>query len=322
MSQFDLFGEASPPPPVAPPPFPADLQALGRRLPAQLHLGTSSWSFPGWRGLVYDHEYPASRLSRDGLAAYGQHPLLRSVGVDSSFYQPVDAERFTHWAAQVPAGFRFLVKAARHLTTPWETDGRGRPGGPNRFYLDPDFALRRVIEPMLEGLQHKAGPLLFQFPPLGSAQTDAPRRFAEALYRFLDRLPAGPLYGVEVRNPELQTTDLAQALHHGNARPVLSVHPRLPDWRQQKAWAAESGAGPLLIRWMLRPDRRYQEARADFAPFDQLQAPDPRHRELIADACRQTLQRKQPVYVIANNKAEGSSPLSLQRLAETLTDLS
>lgn len=320
MSQSDLFGEpATSSSAITPPAFPPDLLSLGKRLPEGLYLGTSSWSFTGWAGIVYDREYPSAKLSHDGLAAYGRHPLFRTVGVDSSFYNPIATEKFAAWAEQVPDGFRFLVKAARHVTAPWEWDKHGRPAGPNRHFLDTGFALDRVIEPVLEGLRNKAGPILFQFPPLGREQTNNPRRFAEDLYRFLHRLPEGPLYAVEVRNPELLTYDFAQALHHGGARPVLSVHPKLPDFSEQRRLLAEIAEGPLVVRWMLRPDRRYEQAKADFAPFNQLQAPDRIHRELIADACRQTLANDQPIYVIANNKAEGSSPLSLQRLAQLLT---
>ena len=36
----------------------ANIKMLGAQLPAAIHLGTSSWSFPGWAGIVYDK--PAS----------------------------------------------------------------------------------------------------------------------------------------------------------------------------------------------------------------------------------------------------------------------
>jgi hypothetical protein len=41
-------------PPVKVRPAPADpaLQDLARELPAGLHLGTSSWNYPGWNGMV------------------------------------------------------------------------------------------------------------------------------------------------------------------------------------------------------------------------------------------------------------------------------
>jgi len=44
-------------------------------LPSDIRLGTSSWFFPGWRGLVYEGIHPQAMLSRKGLAAYAQIPL-------------------------------------------------------------------------------------------------------------------------------------------------------------------------------------------------------------------------------------------------------
>ncbi|MFE8033742.1 DUF72 domain-containing protein [Thiohalocapsa marina] len=158
-----------------------------------------------------------------------------------------------------------------------------------------------------------------------------PRQFAEALYRFLRRLPPGPTYAVEVRDPELLTSDFVAALAHGGAVPGLAVHPRLPDLATQAeryfGEAARQSApadsplhrgGPLLIRWLLRPDLSYEAARQRYAPFDALRAPDPETRHCIVRLIRTALTEDRTVYMIANNKAEGSSPLTLRALAEAL----
>ena len=54
-----------------------------------MHLGTSSWTFPGWKGLVWDGHYSDTQLSKHGLAAYAQHPLFRTVTLDRTFYRPL-----------------------------------------------------------------------------------------------------------------------------------------------------------------------------------------------------------------------------------------
>ena len=83
--QLDLFGEEEPAPePTGVSAHPAgdDLVELGRRLPSNLYLGTSSWNFPGWKGLVYGARSPDKHLSAEGLPAYSRHPLFGSVGLD------------------------------------------------------------------------------------------------------------------------------------------------------------------------------------------------------------------------------------------------
>src|ERR1043165_5562380 len=61
---------------VGPAPVGSDVADLARELPHQLYLGTSSWFFPGWRGLVWDRATDEATLSRHGLRAYAQHPPL------------------------------------------------------------------------------------------------------------------------------------------------------------------------------------------------------------------------------------------------------
>ena len=78
--------------------------------------------------------------------------------------------------------------------------------------------------------------------------------------------------------------------------------------------------GPLIVRWMLHPGRVYDEARAAYAPFDRLREEDPAARESVADLAAAHVARGHEVYVTINNKAEGSAPLSVLRLAERLVE--
>ena len=82
MSQLSLFDDADGVDPAA---VEDEVRALGVALPARIHLGTSSWSFPGWTGLVYAlrNGKPATEqvLARHGLAAYARHPLFRTVKI-------------------------------------------------------------------------------------------------------------------------------------------------------------------------------------------------------------------------------------------------
>ena len=213
-------------------------------------------------------------MSRDGLSAYSRHPLLRTVGVDSGFYAPLDARRLARYAEQVPLDFRFLVKAPASITDRFRRVAGGRIREPNPGFLDLELALEQAVAPYCEGLGERAGVLLFQFPPLGRDITDNPRRFAEDLYRFLRRLPTGPTYAVELRDEALLTPDLAAAMHHGGAVPGLAAHPRLPLIQTQGELFANYDDGPLVIRWLLRRNRTYEEARDHYQPFDRLAEPD------------------------------------------------
>ncbi len=293
----------------AAPPSP-ELAGLAARLPAGLYLGTSSWSFPGWQGLVWAKEgKPPTkpRLARGGLAAYARHPLFRAVGLDRTYYGPLPRDAFERYAADVPAGFRFVVKAHDALVGP--TSER---------FLDVEHAGAFVVTPCVEGLGDKAGPLVFQFPPLHVASLGGVSAFAERLHRFLRGLPEGPLYAVELRNRELACRELYAALEDTGAVPCFNVHPRTPPLAEQVARHGRPLPRAVVVRWMLHRSFRYEAARTRYAPFDRLVDPDPGSREAVAELALEAARQGRPVFVIANNKAEGSAPLTLEALARRL----
>lgn len=287
-----------------------------------LRLGTSSWSFPGWEGLVYAQAASESTLSRKGLGAYARHPLLSAAGIDRGFYAPVSALQFSQYADQVPDAFRFLVKAPDAITGASVRDETGRPAGLNPQHLDVRIAIEQFIEPCLSGLGEKAGALVFQFSPLPRAWLKDTAHWIERLDGFLGALPKDPRYAVEIRDPELLTPRLMRTLLERGVGYCLSLHDRMPPIeRQLRALDAMHGStgGPLLVRWNLHQGRRYQAAKTHYAPFNRLVDEDWPTRNALAERCALTLLAGHPVMVIANNKAEGCAPLTLLRLAEQIS---
>lgn len=310
-SQLGFFAD---PGPAAVPPCPEHL-ALAARLPAGFRVGTSTWSFPGWRGIVWDGFADKARLARDGLAAYAAHPLLGLAGVDRSWYAPVAAEEYARWAGEVPAGFRFVVKAARMVTDPEGDDGR-----PNPRFLDPRWARDHVLEPAARGLGEKLGAVVLQFTPTRPGGLGSPAAFADRLHDFLGGLPRAVQFAVEVRNPELLGPEYRAALWDAGATHCFAVHPSMPSPLEQLRLLGDPVAGPLVVRWMLRPNRRYEEAKALYEPFDRLAEPDPETRDEIAALVAAAAFAGRPALVSINNKAEGSAPLSAFRLAESVAE--
>ena len=293
------------------------MDAVAARLPAALRLGTSSWSFPGWAGIVYDRAASERDLAREGLAAYARHPLLRTVGLDRTYYRSVDSAVYARYAEQVPDDFRFLVKADRLVTSPHHPED-GTQRGPNPNFLDPTFAFNQIVEPVVEGLGDKAGPILFQFSPIPPNLVGGPRAFLHRLHEFLASLPQGPLYAVELRTPEFLTVDYGAILEETRVAHCYVVHPSMPSIPAQRSVLSAVDHPALVVRWMLHSGMKYDAARDRYAPFDRLVDEDPASRAAIVQAVFDTLIMERPAFVVVNNKAEGSSPLSVMRLAEAI----
>ena len=317
--------------------FDDDLQRLGRRLAGSIYLGTSSWGFPGWQRIVYGDAYTESRLARDGLAAYCQHPVLRTVSIDRSFYQPLSRDQFAVYARQVPESFRFVVKAPATVTDAMLRGERGAPGADNPSFLDATLAIEQFVRPAMQGLGNKAGPLVFQLSPLPPRLTMHGGHEAIAqIGAFLAALPRSvndlsPVYAVELRNAELLTPRFVHRLRDAGARLCLSIHTQMPAAARQAAALRSMDApadegddwtlkGPLIVRWNLHAGYRYEEAKSRYAPFDRLLDADLITRGTLAHLAHVAIRSGQPAFIIANNKAEGSAPLSCIELAKAIVE--
>jgi uncharacterized protein YecE (DUF72 family) len=326
--QLDLFGSGAEPAVPAtgadaavaplPPGLPdlAALRALAARLPPELRFGTCSWAFPGWTGLVYASERRANELAHDGLAEYARHPLLRTVEIDRSYYAPIPAADFDRYASQLPPGFRCALKAPAAVTSiqlPHKREVR-----PN-----PDFLNAARLEDELIGPAHRAlgahlGPLILEFPAPRFPLELPPRAFAEQLDEFLGRLPTGFDYAVELRHLAWMSAPYRQVLARHRVAHVCSYWSHMPRPAAQERAVPMDGARFLLIRLLLPPGARYEAQKDAFEPFDRLHAPDPAMRREVVALCRAALARGLPAWVLVNNKAEGSSPLTVRALAEAL----
>lgn len=299
-------------------PLPDGVAALSARLPPALRLGGMSWTYSGWIGIVYASDIREKQLLRGGLTAYAQHPLLRAVELDRSYYEPLPASTYAQFAAQVPDDFRFVGKAHEDCTVvrfPTHARYGARAGKRNPRLLDVAYATDRVVGPFVEGLGKKAGVLLFQFSPF---EVHSPARFAERLHDFLRRLPRGPTYAVELRNAELLTEAYGDALADVCALHCHNAWGRMPSVLEQRARLPRVTRRVLLARWMTRPNDTHEAARQRYAPFSRLVTEDLTRRHELATLTQEALSEGAEAYVLVSNKAEGCAPESVIRLAVTI----
>ena len=130
-----------------------------------------------------------------------------------------------------------------------------------------------------------------------------------------------PLYALELRNAELLTPRLMKMLGGAGVRYCIGLHDRMPEVeRQEVALKAldTDRPGPLVVRWNLHRGFLYEAAKQRYEPFDKLVDEDPETRRTLARMAAAAFKAKRRVWITANNKAEGSAPLSLAKLAEEI----
>lgn len=296
---------------------------LGARAPTDVLFGTSSWTFPGWKDIVYSGQVTTqSLLEREaGLRAYAAHPLLKTVGVDRSYYNPLTAEELRAYGEALPPKFPCIVKLWSEIVTlvPRNTTEK------NPRFLDAELA-KETIAPLEREFREHVGALLIPFPPLNLAML-RPDQFATRLDAFLGTVSTTLPVAVEVRNRELVTPRYLDVLRAHKAAHVPVFWTGMPTLREQRRTVGAGDGRALftsdfaVLRLMLPPFTRYAEKKAEYAPFNRIALAQPEMRadaiELIELARAAGVQR---VFVLVNNKAEGSAPLTIRALVKSLVD--
>jgi uncharacterized protein YecE (DUF72 family) len=73
-------------------------------------VGTSGYNYPEWKGSFYPSDLPATKM----LPYYaGKFP---TVEINYTFYRMPTPKLIAGWRAQVPADFRFTLKAPKRIT--------------------------------------------------------------------------------------------------------------------------------------------------------------------------------------------------------------
>lgn len=199
-----------------------------------LHVGTSGWSYPEWKGSFYPEDIHADRM----FAYYAER--FDSVEVNNTFYRLPKREVLRGWSEQVPPGFSFVIKASQRITH------KARLGAEA---ADP---LAYLLECCGE-LGDRLGPVLYQTPPWL-------KKDAALLEGFLALLPAGHRAAFEFRNASWFDDEVYRILGARNAALVVAdtgeegKDPplvRTADWGYARLRRVEY-PGDLLAQWAAR----------------------------------------------------------------------
>ncbi|NOT08959.1 MAG: DUF72 domain-containing protein [Gemmatimonadales bacterium] len=297
-------------------PAPGELARLATRVPPHVYLGTSTWTYPGWKGMIYHQDYPATGASAEMLAEYARCPLLTTVGIDSFFYRPPSLKTLREYADALPPDFRCVSKVWRELTIhTFGREDKGRAGQTNPTFLDAARFTEEVWGPMQTAFAEHTGPFVFEFQSLPRKATAA---FLDHLEGFLDQLPAGGHYAIELRNPELLTAEYFAMLTRRGAGHVFNSWTRMPSIGMQLDLPGALAQPFAVARMLLRPGRQYAEAVDAFAPYDRIREPNPELRRDVVRIIDGATKVQIPAYLLFNNRAEGNALITLAEVVRRL----
>ncbi len=260
---------------------------LNRPQIPNLYLGTSSWSSKDWLGVFY----PAGAAPGDFISEYAKH--FDTVEIDSTFYRPPSPAMVKNWSRRTPPGFTFAGKIPQTITH-------------EKVLENCETELKEFLGAM-DLLGDKLGPLLFQFPYFNKQAFARPEDFLARLERFLQNLPTGYSFAVEIRNKGWINQRLLDVLRKRRIALALIDHPWMTSIEELLKKVDPVTADFTYIRWL--GDREGIEKKTRH--WNQLLVDRQREMETWIPAIDKLLERRLRVYAYFNNHYAGFAPGSI-----------
>jgi uncharacterized protein YecE (DUF72 family) len=276
-----------------------------RKSTSRAWFGTSSWSEKSWVGEFYPPGTPPS----DYLAYYAtQFP---TVEADTTYYRVPTRDLVRGWDRKTPEGFLLAAKFPRSVVHAGEGE---KPDATRVLAGDPARdETRRFLDAMSE-LGPKCGPLVMQFPYFNRAAFASSREFLDRLAPFLDGLPKGFRYGVEIRNKGWITAELLDVLReHATALVLVDLvyMPHPADLPRELDLVTSDFVYARLIG-----DRKAVEAKTK--TFDRIVLDQGGRLDRWAELLDRLLPSVRDTFIYANNHYAGHGPATIRDLARRM----
>jgi uncharacterized protein YecE (DUF72 family) len=283
-----------------------------------LRIGTCSWKYDSWKGLVYDQEKKYHPY--DYLTDYARY--FNTVEIDQWFWSLFpkgaklpDSQTVRTYTQSVPDDFLFTVKAPNSITLtnyyPKQTPTmKAFANRPNPYFLDVEL-LNRFLE-TLEPMREKLGPIMFQFEYLSKKKMPSRETFIERLDEFFEQAPKRFNYAIETRNKNYLKEDFFEFLKKRSLGFVLLEGYYMPHIAEVAAKCDIRTAKFSILR-LHGPDRQGMEKRTG-GLWNEVVEPKDKGLKETTSIITENTRKATTTFVNVNNHYEGCAPLTVQRL--------
>ncbi|RMH90816.1 MAG: DUF72 domain-containing protein [Calditrichaeota bacterium] len=283
---------------------------------AELYIGTCSWKYDSWRGLVYSDKKPLNYLEE-----YARH--YRTVEIDQWFWSLFGINKVSlprpevvqEYLRSVPPSFRFTIKMPNSITlTHFYRKRKDEPLRRNPYFLSHELLREflRLISPMKPHI----GMLMFQFEYLNKQKMRDQYDFQKQFSQFIEQADRSYPYGVEIRNPQYLNRAYFEFLRRNQLSHVFLEGYYMPPIVQVYEKYREMIEGTTVIR-LHGGDRREMEQKSG-EQWNKIWEDRSQELRSVAEMIRDLLSRGVTVYLNVNNHYEGSAPLTIRRIQELL----
>lgn len=173
---------------------------MGKLFPANMLVGTSSWSSRDWCGDFY----PESIEPGDMIRAYSSQ--FPTVEIDSTWHRMPNLKMVEAWKSRTPEGFVFSAKVPKVISH-------------DKYMEDCESELKAFLS-VISRLGDKLGPMVLQFPYVAKGKDpqeyETGADFLKRLKGFVGFLPKEFKWGVEIRNSKWIAPPLLDTLRNND----------------------------------------------------------------------------------------------------------
>lgn len=280
----------------------------------EIRIGTCSWKYPSWEGLVYSSREPANYLEE-----YARK--FNTVEVDQWFWSLGKSgvalprrEPVVEYDDSTPPDFLFTIKCPNALTLTHHHGKKGEPLIDNSRFLDVEF-FHRFIE-SLDVLIPKVGLFIFQFEYLNKDKMASKTQFFDKVAAFVDALPADFPYAFEIRNPRWLDADWFGLLKVKKVAPVLLQGYWMDDVAKTIG-AHGSLIGDIFCIRLHGEDREGMEEKSGM-DWSRIVRPKDEELDRIIPAVKMLADGGRKAFINTNNHYEGSAPRTIEKIKSLL----
>lgn len=282
-----------------------------------LRIGTCSWKYESWKGIVYSEDD-----STNYLEEYSQH--YNTVEVDQWFWSLFSSTKVAlpqksvvlEYKKSVPKDFKFTIKIPNAITT---THCYNKNKS-EELIKNPHFLSNALFTEFLdsiESIKDQVGCLMFQFEYLNKQKMASLSQFMELFQTFYTNLPKGiPEIGIEIRNPNYLIKKYFEFLNSLSIYHVFLQGYYMPSiielYKNFNAFIKD-----LTVIRLHGADRQGIE-KLSGSNWNKIYIDRKAELKQVASLLNELVSKKVDVYLNINNHYEGSAPLTIERIKKYL----
>ena len=286
---------------------------------ANLYIGTCSWKYDSWRGLVYSENPKINYLKE-----YSQQ--FNTVEIDQWFWSLFPNNKVTlpdpkvvrTYNLSVPDDFKFSIKMPNSLTlTHFYQKKKSDPLIANQNFFSQELMDQFLMN--IYAFGEKTGPLMFQFEYLNKLKMKSQFEFQILSADFIKKCPPDFNYAFEIRNPNYLNKSYFEFINENNIAHVFLEGYFMPSIIELYQKYSEHIKNLVVIR-LHGPDRKGIEEKTG-GDWSEIVEPKDEAISKIVEMIIDMLSKEVDIYLNVNNHYEGCAPKTIEKFKKLLSQV-